>query len=108
MVFTASLLGVQHKKDSWENKPASLLVVSFGKALNSMPSSLCGRQMATRNESTRDFMWRLVKIGLNSATMPYDIAITIVQTRLAFLNLVRPRQFLVKLIFYVNSRLLCQ
>ena len=28
-----------------ENKPASLLVVSLGKALNGMPSSLCGRQM---------------------------------------------------------------
>ena len=28
-----------------ENKPASLLVVSLGKALNGMPPSLCGRQM---------------------------------------------------------------
>ena len=27
-----------------ENKPASLLVVSLGKARNGMPSSLCGRQ----------------------------------------------------------------
>ena len=26
-------------------KPASLLVVSLGKALNGMPPSLCGRQM---------------------------------------------------------------
>ena len=33
MVFTASLLGAQHKRDSVENKPASLLVVSLGKAL---------------------------------------------------------------------------
>ena len=32
-------------KDSVENKPASFLVVSLGKALNGMPPSLCGRQM---------------------------------------------------------------
>ena len=29
-----------------ENKPASLLDVPLGKALNGMPPSLCGRQMA--------------------------------------------------------------
>ena len=45
MVFTAFLLGAQHIRDSVENKPASLLVVSLGKALNGMPPSLCGRQM---------------------------------------------------------------
>ena len=46
-IFTASLLGAQHKKgDSVENKPASLLVVSLGKALNGMPPPLCGRQVA--------------------------------------------------------------
>ena len=45
MVFTASLLGAQHIRDSVENKPASLLVVSLGKALNGMPPSLCGRQV---------------------------------------------------------------
>ena len=45
MVFTASLLGAQHKRNSVENKSASLLVVSLGKALNGMPPSLCGRQM---------------------------------------------------------------
>ena len=28
-----------------ENKSASLLVVSLGKALNGMPSSLCGKQV---------------------------------------------------------------
>ena len=28
-----------------ENKPASLLVVFLGEALNGMPPSLCGRQM---------------------------------------------------------------
>ena len=33
MVFTASLLGAQHNRDSVENKPASLLVVSLGKTL---------------------------------------------------------------------------
>ena len=45
MVFTASLLGARHIRDSVENKPASFLVVSLGKALNGMPHSLCGRQM---------------------------------------------------------------
>ena len=45
MVFTASLLGAQHIRDSVENKPASLLVVFLGKELNGMPTSLCGRQM---------------------------------------------------------------
>ena len=45
MVFTAFLLGAQHIRDSVENKPTSLLVVSLGKALNGMPPSLCGRQM---------------------------------------------------------------
>ena len=45
MVFTSSLLGAQHIKDSVENKPASSLVVSLGKALNRMPPYLCGRQM---------------------------------------------------------------
>ena len=47
MVFTASMLGAQHKKgDSLENKPASLLVVSLGKTLNGTPPPLCGRQVA--------------------------------------------------------------
>ena len=45
MVFTASLLGAQHKKDDVENKLASLLVVSLGKTLNGMPPSSCGRQV---------------------------------------------------------------
>ena len=34
LVFTASLLDAQHYGDSVENKPASLLVVPLGKALN--------------------------------------------------------------------------
>ena len=33
------------KRDSVENKPASLLVVSLGKALNGAPPPLCGRQV---------------------------------------------------------------
>ena len=45
MVFTAFLLGAQHRRDSVENKPASLVVVSLGKVLNGMPPSLCGKQM---------------------------------------------------------------
>ena len=32
-------------RDSVENKPASLLVVSLGKTLNGMSLSLCGRQV---------------------------------------------------------------
>ena len=35
-----------YKRDSVENKPASLLVVSLGKALNATPPPLCGRQVA--------------------------------------------------------------
>ena len=34
------------RRDSVENKLASLFVVSLGKALNGMPTSLCGRQVA--------------------------------------------------------------
>ena len=45
MVHTASLLGVWHLLEVVENKPASLLVVSLGKALNVMPPILCGRQV---------------------------------------------------------------
>ena len=45
MVFTASLLDAQHIRGSVENKPASFLAVSLGKALNGMPPSLCGKQM---------------------------------------------------------------
>ena len=41
----SSLLGAQPNRDSVENIPASLLVVSLGKTLNGMPPSLCGRQM---------------------------------------------------------------
>ena len=33
-------------RDSVENKPAILLVVSLDKALNEMPPSSCGRQVA--------------------------------------------------------------
>ena len=40
-----SMLGAQHTRDSVEDKPASLLAVSLGKALNEMALSLCGRQM---------------------------------------------------------------
>ena len=39
MVFTTFLLGAQHIRDSVENKPTSLLVVSLGKTLNAMPRS---------------------------------------------------------------------
>ena len=45
MVFTASLLGALQNRDSVENKPASLLVVSLVKTLNGIPTSLCGRLM---------------------------------------------------------------
>ena len=45
MIFTVSLLGTQDNRDSVENKPARLLVVSLGKTLSGMPPFLCGRQM---------------------------------------------------------------
>ena len=45
-MFTTSLLGAQHKKDSVKNKPASLLVVSSGKILIRLLPSLCGKQVA--------------------------------------------------------------
>ena len=43
MLFTASLLDAQYKKDSVENKPDSLLVVPLGKALNGMPLHVADR-----------------------------------------------------------------
>ena len=46
MVFANSLLGAWHLGEVVENKPASLLVVSLGKALNRMLPPLCGRQVA--------------------------------------------------------------
>ena len=49
MVFTASLHGAQHIRVSVKSKPASLLVVSLGKALNEMPPSFCGRQVVGPN-----------------------------------------------------------
>ena len=45
MVLTAFLLGAQQNRDSVENKPATLLVVSLGNALNGIPLFLCGRQV---------------------------------------------------------------
>ena len=49
IVFTASLLGAQHNRDSVENKPASFLVVSLSKALNRLLPFSCGRQMVRPN-----------------------------------------------------------
>ena len=46
MVFTASLLSAQHKRDHVENKLASLLVVCLDKTPKKMPPSLYGKQMA--------------------------------------------------------------
>ena len=45
MIFTASLFGTQHNRDSVDNKPASSLVVSLGRKLNGMPPFSCGRQV---------------------------------------------------------------
>ena len=39
LLFAASLLDVQHLRDSVENKPASLLVVPLGKTLSGIPPS---------------------------------------------------------------------
>ena len=38
LVFSASLLDAQHYRDCVENKPAGLLAVPLGKALNKIPS----------------------------------------------------------------------
>ena len=49
MLFTVSLFGAQQNRDSVENKPASLLVVSLGKTLNRIhPSSGGGAKQSTR------------------------------------------------------------
>ena len=45
MVSKAFLLGAQHIEEIVENKPASLFVVTLGKALNGTLPSLCGRQV---------------------------------------------------------------
>jgi len=42
LVFTVSLLDVQHERDRVENKAASSLVVSLGKALDRMPLPMSG------------------------------------------------------------------
>ena len=49
LVFTASLLDVQHR-NSVKNKPASLFV-SLGKALSRIPPSWCGKQIAGNSGS---------------------------------------------------------
>ena len=46
MVSSASLLGARHLGQIVENKPASSVVVSLGKALKGTPPSLCERQVA--------------------------------------------------------------
>ena len=43
---TLKKIGARHLWEVVENKPASSLVVSLGKALNGMPLPLCGRQVA--------------------------------------------------------------
>ena len=45
MKFTVSQFGAKHQRESAEKKPASSLVEPLGKALNEIPSSLCGRQV---------------------------------------------------------------
>ena len=48
MVSIASLFGARHLWEVVENKPASSLVVSLGKALNGIPLTLCGRQVTRK------------------------------------------------------------
>ena len=50
MLSAASLLGARHLGEVLENKPASFLVVSLGKALSGTPPPLCGRQVARPEE----------------------------------------------------------
>ena len=52
LVFTASLLEVQHQRDKEENKPARLLIVTLGKALSGIFQSQCGGQMAGNSEAS--------------------------------------------------------
>ena len=52
MVFPASLLGAQHKRNSVESKSASLLAVSLRKVLNGMSPSSCARQVDEVMQST--------------------------------------------------------
>ena len=53
MIFRVFLLGAQQNRDSVENKPESLLVVSLSKALSRMPQSLWGRQVVWPSSPTR-------------------------------------------------------
>ena len=46
LLFTAFLPDAQHKRNSMENKPASLLVVPLGKALSGIPPFWCDGHMA--------------------------------------------------------------
>ena len=50
MILTASLLGARHLEDVVENKPASSLVVSLGKAFNGTPLPLCERWVVRPGE----------------------------------------------------------
>ena len=61
MMFTAFLLGAQHKRDSVENNSARLLVVSLGQALNGMPPSLCGKQVVVGPSSLLVVVAQLTK-----------------------------------------------
>ena len=46
MIFIASLLGAQHKRDNSGEQTDSLLDVSLNGTLDRMPTSLCGKQVA--------------------------------------------------------------
>ena len=52
-MFIASLLGTEHEKDSVENMPASLVVLSLDKTLNGISPSLCGTTGGGAKQSTR-------------------------------------------------------
>ena len=52
LVFTASPLDVQHKKDSVKNKPGKFIVVPSGNSLSGIPPSSCGRQVAGNSEAS--------------------------------------------------------
>ena len=52
LVFTASLADAQHYRNNVESKPASLLVVSLGKALSGITPSWCGKEMVGNSEAS--------------------------------------------------------
>ena len=63
VISTDSLLGAQHLKEVVENKPASSLVVSLGKAFNGMPLVLCIRQVVQMPRIAHKRQWQTTAVS---------------------------------------------